>query len=298
MPEATPDQAAEPQSVIDQIAAKFGITDEPEETAAPAEAEADAEEAVSEADEAEVEYDGERFRVPRKLEKAILQERDYTQKTQQLAEQRRQVEYQQKALEATKVEREFHESVGQELQQLALMDNYLGQLKNVNVNDLAMEDGFKHWMQVQQLKEQRDALQKSIEGKRAEYGRRAREAIDNLKAQARELLSKQLPSFTPEVSESLKAHAKTLGYSEADFDMIELDPRAATMLYKAMRYDQLQAGKAEAVAKVASPTVRPGASNPMPQAVKDKLAFGKAMKSAKTSQEKARLIENKLAGMF
>ena len=69
------------------------------------------------------------------------------------------------------------------------------------------------------------------------------------------------------------------------------------VVYKAAQYDKLQAEKVAAVQK-AAPTVKPGPSNPMPQAVRDKLAFHKAMKGAKTSREKALLIEKKLAGGF
>jgi hypothetical protein len=301
MTEPAADQAPV-QSVEDRIASQFGLgEDQPRDEAdydgkavqAQEEPEAEPEEAPSE--DVEVEYDGAKYRVPKGLEKAILQERDYTQKSQQLAEQRRQVEYAQKALEASRLEREFGESVAQEVQQVQLLDNYLQQLKSVDVNSLPMEDGFKHWMQMQQLKEQRDTLHQSIESKRAQHGQKVKAHLDSLKSEARNLLSKQISGFNDDVAKQIADHAKTLGYTEADVDMIQLDPRATTLHYKAMQYDQLQASKVAAVAKATTPVVTPKSSNPMPQAVKDKLAFNKQMKSAKTSHEKARHIEAWLA---
>jgi small-conductance mechanosensitive channel len=300
-PTAPIDQAPE-QSMEDRIAGKFGLNeDQPSEGfdgQRMEEAPEEEVEAAPEPEEVEVEYDGAKYRVPKGLEKAILQERDYTQKSQQLAEQRRQVEYAQKAQEASRIEREFTESVAQELQQVNLLDNYLQQLKGVNINDLPMEDGFKHWMQLQQLKEQRDTLHKSIEGKRAEYTAKQRAHLESLKSEARNLLSKQITGYNDEVAAQLSAHAKSLGYTEADAEMIQLDPRASSLLYKAMKYDQLQATKAEVVQKATTPVVKPGSSNPMPQAVRDKLAFKKAMKSATSSKDKARLIEQRLTNSF
>lgn len=301
MENAAIDQA-QPQSMEDRIAAQFGIGDDPEpealQEAPPPEGEAEEQVAVS--DDAEVEYDGTKYRVPKPLEKAILQEKDYTQKTQKLAEERRQLEYAQKSLETARIKREFDESVGPDLNRLQQMDDYLDHMTKVNLEGMASEELVKHSITLNQVERQRNALQKSIDEKRGQYGQRAQEAIQNLKAMAHDVLAKQVPGFTPETVTELRAHAKTLGYTEGDFDMIELDPRAATMLYKAMAYDRLQSSKDAAVQKAtaAPPGVRPGASNPMPQQVKDRLGFMKAMKSAKTSQDKAKLIEQEMMRRF
>src|SRR5690349_14326658 len=98
----TPTEQAPAPSVQDRIANIFGdqpseapAQDEPtqtEETQAASETPG----APAPADETfEVEIDGEKFQLPKKLEKAVMQERDYTQKSQAVAEQRRQIELQQ-----------------------------------------------------------------------------------------------------------------------------------------------------------------------------------------------------------
>ena len=293
---------AQPQSMEDRIAAQFGIQDDPEPEA-PQEApppEGEEEEQVAESDDAEVEYDGTKYRVPKPLEKAILQEKDYTQKTQKLAEERRQLDYAQKSLETARIKREFDESVGPDLNRLQQMDDYLDHMTKVNLEGMASEELVKHSITLNQVERQRNALQKSIDEKRGQYGQRAQEAIQNLKAMAHDVLAKQISGFTTETVKELREHAKTLGYTEADFDMIELDPRASTMLYKAMAFDRLQASKDAAVQKASSapPGVRPGASNAMPQQVRDRLGFQKAMKTAKSSQDKAKLIEQEMMRRF
>jgi len=69
------------------------------------------------------------------------------------------------------------------------------------------------------------------------------------------------------------------------------------ILWKAMQFDKVQAGTARV--DTATKTLKPGAaSNRMPAEVAQKLNFNKAMKSAQTSSEKARVIEARLAGMF
>ena len=95
-----------------------------------------------------------------------------------------------------------------------------------------------------------------------------------------------------------REYGKAVGFTDVAMDGIELDARSAMVLHKAAQFDALQANKSAAVQKLDSPVVKPGSSTPMPQQVRDKLSFHKSMKSAKTSQEKARLIENRLAGMF
>jgi len=302
MPPLKADQASS-QSIVDRIAAQF--EDRPEDVSQPHEeteetpVEEEAE-AAPESEDAEIEYEGARYRIPKALEPAVMQKADYTQKTQQLAEERRKIEYAQKSLEAAKIRREFDESVAGDLQQLQLMESYLGQLKSVNVNDLPMEEGFKHWMQMQQLKEQRETLQKSIDGKREDYGKKAQEAIQNLRSQAHDLIKRQHPEFSDQTAKELRDHAKSIGYTDADFDMIELDPRAASMLYKTMKYDQLQASKSAAVQKASSapPGAKPGSSNPMPNTVKEKLNYRKALSSAKTNREKELIIQKHLESRF
>src|SRR6185312_13074674 len=106
----TQTEQAPAASVEDRIANIFGaeppkkqavpqqapVQEEPAQTEEPqaaSEEQPSEEESAAPAEETfELEIDGEKFVLPKKLEKGFMQERDYTQKSQTLADQRRQIE--------------------------------------------------------------------------------------------------------------------------------------------------------------------------------------------------------------
>lgn len=297
MPETEAVDQVTEQSMEDRVANRFGITEEqePQENIQP-----EGEDAPEESADVEIEYEGEKFKIPKQLEKAILQERDYTRKAQDLADQRRQVEHERKVVKATQMEREFHESVSGEFDQLRAIDGYLKHLEGIDVRTLPLDDQIAHLAEMARIPRQREAVQRSIDDKKAKFEQTVQEQLASIRQSAKEALSKSIPGFNDEVLSSMGSYGKSLGFTEQDVEGITSDPRSSSVLYKAMQYDKLQANKADAVKKAtaAGPTLKPGSSNPMPQTVKDKLAFNKAMKSAPNSQAKARLVEKWLEKSF
>ena len=288
---------AEPQSMEDRIASQFEIPeDEPQEAQEPQPEGQD----ETESADVEIEYEGEKFKIPRQLEKAILQERDYTRKTQELAEQRRQVEHERKVAKAINMDREFNESIASETDQLRAIDGYMRHLEGIDVRTLPLDDQIAHLAEIARVPRQREAIQRSIESKRAKFDQTMQEHLVSIRQSAKEALSKSIPGFSDEVLSTITSYSKTLGFTEQDIDAITTDPRSSSVLYKAMQYDKLQSSKADAVKKAtsASPTIKPGSSNPMTQSVKDKLSFHKSMKSATTDREKALLIQKRLEASF
>lgn len=300
MTQEAPIDQAEPQSITDRIAQQFGVPDdEREDYQTPEEQEAPEEEVeASEPDEAEVEYDGERYRVPKKLEKAIMQERDYTQKSQEVAEQRRLLEQSQQAMKIANIEQDFTQATAVEFQQLQALDAYIQNLNSQQFASMTTDEKMDALLNIQQAERHREAVKASIESKRTEHKGKLDQAIAEAKDKAREVLSKQIPGFKPETLGEVRDYAKRLGFTDVAMDSIEMDARSALVLHKAMRFDELQATKGAAVQKLDAPVVKPGSSRPMPNGLKAKFAFDKAMKSATTSQAKAKLIEQRLAGMF
>ena len=291
------------QSVEERVYAQFNDgPEEPVQASAPSETpddevEGEAAEPAEEQD-VEIEWKGAQFRVPKDLEEPVSLARDYTRKTQELADNRRQVEYERKAIDAQREEIEFARTLSAETEQLRSIDSLLKQLNNVDVDELPFEEGIAHDRKVARLERQKAALAQDIDAKRQEFTQKQRQTLESLKSQARELLSKQYGGLDDAAFESLRAHAKTFGYTDQDVEMISLDPRAQSMLYKAWKYDQLQANKSAAVQKATSPAIKPGSSNPMPQAVRDKLALRKAIKAETDSGRRAKLIERDLANRF
>src|SRR6185369_7772790 len=101
------DQAPPEQSVEDRIASRFGET--PKEQPAE-EAEAPAEDLF------ELDFGGEKYQLPAKLKESFMLQKDYTQKTQEIAEQRRAYEHTSELAKSAQLERAFHESIGAEQQ--------------------------------------------------------------------------------------------------------------------------------------------------------------------------------------
>ena len=93
----TAEEMAAAQAVEDKIGAKFGFPAATQETH-----EESADEAL-----AEIEWEGERYQVPSKLKGAFLQNADYTQKTQTLAERTRQMDHMREIAEQGMADRAF-----------------------------------------------------------------------------------------------------------------------------------------------------------------------------------------------
>jgi hypothetical protein len=286
MSEPNIDQA-QPQSIEDRLAAQFGITDQPEAEAPQEEVEAEA----PESDDVEIEWGESKYRVPKALEEPISKARDYTQKTQQLAEQRRLLEQTHSAMKTAQLEQDFHRETASDVQSLQMFENYLQQMQGVDIRNLSTDEKLDHLFQMQQLERQIGTTKQTLESKKGEFQKKLSKAIDEAKSQAREVLQKQ--GIAPDSLKGVRDYAKELGFAEGALDAIEMDARSLMVLHKAKAFDDLQANKTAAVQKL--PAAQPRSSNPMPDTVKQKLAFNKQMKSAKTSAEKARHIEAWLA---
>lgn len=305
-PAAAP--APESMSIADRVAAQFGITDDapPEEAAqepteaAPAVEETDtASEAEAPAEEfTEVEYEGQRYQVPKALEKAILQEKDYTQKTQKLANQAREWEAVQEQGRLHRMRAEFETSVKDELTQLNAYDSVLNQ--PIEWDKVPDSEVPRLLAQRNQWKENREAIARTLQQKHQEFSSSYERAVSEAKAKAMDAISKQVPNWSDATLKEIREHAKTDGYTDAELSAIDLDPRHIKTLRKAMEYDKLMASKAKAVqtAAKAPPMVKPGTQRPMPPAVKNDLALRKAQANAKDSTERARIIAQRLEGRF
>jgi len=289
--ETTTDQATE-QSVEDRIAGKFGLQALTEETPAG--------ESQTETvpDFAELDWEGQKIQVPVGLKDAFMRNEDYTKKTQELAEQRRSLDQMRELAQQGQLQSTFIESIAPEQQEIAVIDAYLQQAGKLDWSQMSTDQMLRHKVEIDSIKERRAQLTSSIGEKRAKFTTEMKAKIDELRGKSRELASKSIAGFTEETEKAMRAYAKSEGLSEAELDNVLLDARSYKIIWKAMQFDKVQAGVGKATT-AAQKVVRPGAgSERMPQATADKLNFNKAMKQAKTSGEKARVIETRLEGIF
>ena len=297
MPTEQPDQAAPSEvkgaeSIVDQLAKGFESPEAPETTELQASApEEDAEAAESSDGMEDVEYEGQTYKVPAALKEAIIHKADYTTKTQDVANLRRNVELLQDAMKAAQAEQAFTGSIAPELNQLAAFEARQKDLIE-RWNTLSSDEKQEIYL----LDKQAEGLRKTIDGKRGEFRQKQTEVANDLKAKAREAVRKSIPNFSDKLAEEIAAHAIDEGYTRQEIDAI-WDPRHAKTLWKAMQFDKLQ--KAAVQKPKAPAVVKSGPSaSPMPQNVKADLNLRKAQKAASTSSDKAKVIEARLAASF
>ena len=303
----TQTEQAPAASVEDRIASIFGggPAQEPEQAQnEPSQPEASesadeptpegAEAASPEPETFELEVDGEKFTLPKKLEKGFLQEKDYTQKSQSLAEQRRALDVQLHQQRIAQYGEQFRKDTEQEHQQLQLLDWALSQ--PINWQSMTTDDAFKKKIEIDDLREQKTKLEKAIETKRSEWGRKQQEELSNLRSSSLEAIAKRIPGFNEATQKAIREHAISEGYSDTELNSI-MDPRHVTTLWKAQQYDLLKAKAQPAVA--AAKSVKTTPTNPMPQHVKDKLAFRKEVgKHAPGSLQQQKLVKDRIAKIF
>ena len=291
MTDEVTDQATE-QSVLEKLSARFGGDHPVEQT----------ESQQVESDLAEVEYEGAKYQVPAKIKDALMRQDDYTRKTQDLATMRRETEHARELAIQRQLDSSFGESVAQESDRLKMIDTYLSQVsQKIDWANMTTDQMLRQKMEIDDLKEQRSALKSAIDGKRNEFNTGVKAKIDELRGKSRELASKSIPGFTEETEKAVREYAKAEGLSDVEVENVLLDPRSFKLLWKAAQFDKVQAGatKATETATKAARVLKPGgASERMPQEVRNKLEFGKAMKAATTSAEKARVIEDRFANLF
>jgi hypothetical protein len=243
----------------------------------------------------EFEMEGQKYQLPKSLEKAVMQERDYTQKSQKIAEQRKTWETLNEQARIANMRIEFEKEVAQEYEQLRAFDAVLGQRPDLtNMSDreiMLLREQREAW------KEQRDAIRQGLERKYQEWTGKRDEAIKSLRQKAAETAATRIPGWNEATQKAVREHALTEGYTEAELEQAGLDPRHWVTLWKAREFDQLKAKATKTVSEVRSVKTTP--SNPMPQHVKEKLAFNKQVqKTAPNSSERNKLVEQRAASLF
>jgi hypothetical protein len=242
----------------------------------------------------EFEADGVKYALPKQLERHVQNMRDYTQKSQTVAEQRRAFEVLNEQARVFNMGREFEASVATEFQQLAAYDSVLSQ--KVDWSQLSDTDAMRTQLQRSQWKDEREAIARQLQMKRQQFDQEYSKAVDGLKAKAKETVTKKIPNWSDSTWTEIKSHAATDGYTDSELDSIT-DPRHQITLWKAQQFDLLKAKATKVTADVK--TVKTSPSNPMPQHVKEKLAFTKRLAAtAPNSLERKATVEARVGAMF
>ena len=305
MTDEASDVAPVAQSLEDRIASRFGGLPKAPAPEQPAEQVQD-EEGEAEPDFAELEWEGEKFQVPKavadKLKPALMANKDYTQKTQELAEQRRAVDVSREMIQAAQSATGFNESIATEQQELSVIDAYLAQAKRVDWSQMSADQMLRMKVEIDSVKERGQDLRAAIEAKRVKFQEEFQAKLKELKGKARDIAAKKIDGFSEQTETDMRQWAVREGFTEAEVEQVLLHPLSAVTIWKAMQFDKVKAGTSKAAERAtkAPPSLKPGAaSERMPQNVASKLNFHKAMKEAGSdSRAKEKVIEQRLTGLF
>ena len=331
------DQVAEqsPQSRLeamlgDDIASDVQANlDAPEEKEqAPLEAEAEAEvteedteeEATDDApdDQAEEEEQSEEDEVPAILKLKVNGEEvekpldevvalaqqglDYTQKTQQVAEQKKELEAYAESIKAQ--EQAFQQQMQlnnvliEDVAKITALDQQLNQYANVNWQQLSDSDfveAQKLFFTYNQLQQERSTLVSQFEAKKQQVAQSQAQLMAEKIAKGKEVLAKEIPNWSPETNQALLSTGKDYGFSDAELNSI-VDPRHVKVLHDAMQWRKLQQKDSIVKKKVSSakPVVKPGAKDSKAEANSNHRQLRESLRKTGKSEAAQKLIENML----
>lgn len=214
----------------------------------------------------QVEFEGKEYKVPKELKEALLRQSDYTRKTQEVAEQRREIEQKAQLLEQREaaMSAQFEKAV-----EMRMIHDKLAQFKAIDWQSLADTDpvqATKLNLAYQQLQQQANEKYAELQQARVQAEQLTQTQRQQMLAEAQKDLMQRLPNFGAETAEKIKTAARQYGISDAELNNV-IDPRYVHILHDAMQWRALQAQKPKAMQKVAEAqrVVKPAAQTPNPQ---------------------------------
>lgn len=255
-PEAEAPEAEAPE-VGDETSDETLVADEADENAE------EGDEAPEE--EEELDIDGNPLKVPKtlaeKLKARMMMQADYTQKTQAVAEQRKEIEAKRQAIEAEEATRS--ELFKEEAQLFALRQR-LDQYANVNWQALAQDDVQKYaaaQAEYTQLRDYAERLSGHVEGRKAQLDQAREQETAIALSRAVEALNKPNPNlgwdgkFDADKRASLTKFGMELGYTNEELSNTTHPLMIQTLNLARIGYETLR--KQSASLKSPTPVAKP-----------------------------------------
>jgi hypothetical protein len=273
------DTNLESEVSLDDVAGLLGDEIEDEEIEASGEEEQPEEELQSdepEEDDSEVvEIEGKSYKVPKELKDMVLMHKDYTQKTQAVAEQRRAVDERAQALESREriMAQTFDKAV-----EFRDVQNRLTQYEQIDWQSLAEQDPAQATrlnIAYQQLQREAQTKWNALQQANSQAEQLTQEQRQQQLVQAEQDLKARLPNFGPQLAEKIVTTAKdSYGFTPQELEGLT-DARHVHVLHDAMKWRELQAQKPKAMRSVqeAPKAIKPAAAQPKRtnQAASDRL---------------------------
>ena len=226
---------------------------------------------------------------------------DYTQKTQQVAEQRKELEVYAESIKAQ--EQAFHEQMQlnnvliEDVAKITSLDQQLNQYANVNWNQLSDNDfveAQKLFFSYNQLQTERSQLVSQFEAKKQQVVQKQSQLMAEKIAKGKEVLAKEIPNWSPETNQALLSTGKDYGFSDAELNSI-VDPRHVKVLHDAMQWRKLQQNSVvKKKVSNAKPVVKPGSKDTKAEANSNHRQLRESLRKTGKSDAAQKLIENML----
>lgn len=226
---------------------------------------------------------------------------DYTQKTQQVAEQRKELEAYAESIKAQ--EQAFQEQMQlnnvliEDVAKITSLDQQLNQYANVNWQQLSDNDfveAQKLFFSYNQLQTERSALVSQFEAKKQQVVQKQSQLMAEKIAKGKEVLAKEIPNWSPETNQALLSTGKDYGFSDAELNSI-VDPRHVKVLHDAMQWRKLQQNSVvKKKVSNAKPVVKPGSKDTKAEANSNHRNLREQLRKTGKSDAAQKLIENML----
>lgn len=225
-----------------------GVIESPESaenTAADVEAEIledDAElenESTAEPDEEEVEYEGEKYKVPAKLKDALLRQSDYTRKTQEVAEIRRQTEAEKQMIAQ---EREFIQHNLKDVATVTALDQQIAQYQGVNWDQLTESDpvqAMKLERQLRNLQSQREQAAAAVTQRQAYFVQMQQQEAARQLQEGQRVLQREIPGWNESLARELVDYGLKRGYAPEVLQNIR-NPQFVIDLHNSYQFTKLR----------------------------------------------------------
>ena len=224
---------------------------------------------------------------------------DYTQKTQEVAEQRRQLEdyaqtikVQEQSLQS---QFEAQQSFLSEVADIKAIDNQLAQFANVDWQALSDNDfveAQKLFFTHNQLQEQRRQVTANLTTKANQMQQQKDAQLQQRVEQGKAILAKEIPNWSQKTSQEIILAGKDYGFNDDELGTI-IDPRHVKVLHDAMQWRKLK-GNSVVKNKVsqAKPVVKAGSKDTKQEASSATRQVREQLRKTGKSDYAQKLIEN------
>ena len=307
------EQQEEPQEVEEELEEEVGeeevVTEDSEDETEDEElAETDDEVDEEESDEEQpvesikLKVNGEEIEKPLDEVVALAQQGlDYTKKTQEVAEKRKELESLENQIRMQEQQLQEQSMLNSELIQdvakITALDQQLSEYQDVNWEELSDSDfvtAQKKFFTFNQLQQQRSNLVSQFESKRQEALNKQQQMVAEKVAKGREVLAKEIPNWSQETTqEIISIGREDYGFTDAELNAI-IDPRHVRVLHDAMQWRKLKSKNSVVKKKVsrAKPVVKPGSKDPKKVVNSNAKKMREQLRKSGSAEMASKLIED------